>query len=151
MASKHMKKIMFSIISRQGNAHQNHNEVHHACVRRAKLKVSSTKSSSDAGKVDHSHTDGETVTPENGLAATHAIYHATSNYTARQLPQRNEHIGSKPKSHIKVFTVVLIIIPQSWKRPRRLSERTAKHGACSQTMEYSSARETGPKSGDRHP
>lgn len=47
--------MKFSFTSRKGNANKNHNEEHHACVRRAKLKVSSTESGSDAGKLDHSH------------------------------------------------------------------------------------------------
>lgn len=60
-----------------------------------KFKASSTESGSDAEKLDPPHTDGKTITPENGLAATHAIYHVTRIYTARQLSQRNETMGSK--------------------------------------------------------
>lgn len=40
----------------------------------------------------HQKTSGA---PENGLVATHAIYHRASSYTSRQLSPRNESMGSK--------------------------------------------------------
>lgn len=79
--------MRFSFISRHGNANKNHNEERHACVRRAKLKVSSTESSSDTGKLDHSHADGESIASENGLAATRAIHNMSGNYSARWYPR----------------------------------------------------------------
>lgn len=89
---------VFSIISCQRNADWNSNGVRHTCTKRATLKASSAESGSDAEKLNHPHTDGKTITPENGLAATHAIYHVTRIYTSRQLSQKNETIVSKTQT-----------------------------------------------------
>ena len=92
----HIKVL--STIKAAGKWRLDNDVVHHACTKRAKLKASSTESGLDAEKLDRPHTDGKTITPENGLAATHAIYHETRIYTARPLSQRNETIVPKTQS-----------------------------------------------------
>lgn len=117
LTSKHVDRRSAPVAGREMKNRLNNTVAHHASAKMAKLRASSTESGSDAETLDRPHTDGKTITPENGLAATHAIYHATGIYTARPLSQRNETIVSKPKSYITVFTVVLLVIPQSWKQP----------------------------------
>lgn len=77
------------------------------------------------------HTDGETIASENGLAICHlsSMQFATCKFAHMQFairaaiallgryPREMKTEVLNPKSYTKVCTVVLLMSPQSWKLP----------------------------------